>query len=373
MLSSENVLQVLGYVLAFELVGTSDPWPRRFRALAPLTVLSAGYVVVHRALGFGAAGRGYVDPLADPGAFLQVVPARLADLVHEGVLAVRAFRPWTASPWQLEVLPLPPAGRIVLAAVLVAGLALALEAAARRTAGGPALRWLGLGGLLALLPALPGQPGPRLLLVPSIGIAVAIAAVIRHGATRWSLGVLALALVLARGIASPVALHAQLGVYERITDAIERRWLPDGVVELPGESSARDLVVLTAPSTSVPRTFLPGLRVGGEGQRAWYLSNNTVDFDHEWVRTGSNTFELATGAPRGARPLFETLWIGCEADTPASVRTRILRIEVQDRGIRRIRVKVDRDLDDPSLQFLAFREGALRPVRVPRVGERARL
>jgi hypothetical protein len=349
-------------------------------------------------LGLGASGDGYLDPLREPGAFLAQAPLRFSDLWLEEALSLPAWHGWGASPWRLVGLDLPGHVRVALAAATLVGAWLWWRAAVRAPGLDP-LRWLGLGSLLSLLPALAGQPGPRLLLIPSIGASAIVAGWLAHAVSRTRLGrewrvaawfVVALGLVLAgvRGVASPAALVSQLVTYSRISDAVRSRWLPpvSGQASEPSAAAQSlatplDVVVLAAPSTSVPRTFLPELsrvRAGeaqvprAAGQRWWFLANDTLDFSHEWQRTGPRTFELATHRPKLDPPMVETLWIGCRATPGMSVQARILRIRLLEAapagGLRRIAVELDRDLDDPSLWFATWTQGELRRIAPPAVG-----
>ncbi len=146
---------------------------------------------------------------------------------------------------------------------------------------------------------------------------------------------------------------------------------------------ASDVLVLVLPSTSVPGSGFPAFRTlvqddrpifRPDGQRWWFLANNMIDFELQIRRTDPVTLELELGRPRSAEPISETLWIGCPANASGPVRLESMTVEVLDAtlyGPRRIRVELDRPLEDPSLQLAAWWQGALRPIPVPAVGQGA--
>jgi hypothetical protein len=406
LLSSESALQVMAYVVAFELARAGEPWRHRLCAAAPALALGALYLALHRVAGFGARGAGYIDALAEAPVLLRAAPGRLADLVNEELLAIPAWRGWFHSPWRLVGLELPEPARVALAALLLAATAWIVSRATRAASAGSASTARGLvgGGLLALAPALVGQPGPRLLLIPSIAAAAAVALAAGHAWRLWQhrgsrtraapLALAVAALLALRLIASPLALASQLATHRRITTAVVERWLPARAAPLPpggagGAAGAppEDVVVLVAPSTTVPDTFLPALRCALDGtsvverrpgQRWTYLSNNALDFGHALVRTGTDSFELLLDGPRRPDPITNTLWMGCREKRTGDVATlESLRVTVLDATadgrIRRVGVELERRLDDPRVWLVTWRDGALRRVAPPRTGERVAL
>lgn len=408
--SGEGAIQVIAYLPAFEICYRAGPWGRRLAALLPTSLLCLVYLAIYRACGFGARGGGYLDPFHDAGSVVRAAAGRFADLLTEGVLVLRAVTDPSASPWRLVSSAPTSATRVLTGClILVSGGLLAwLGVRWLETYELKGARWLGAGAVLSILPVIPGQPGPRLLLVPGIGIAAFLSAAavaawraFRHGETRLPVRVLAgtfiIILLLARAVLSPITLERQLGIYATVTRAIDYRWRSPRAVDRmlseeresgiaglvpvsPGDRPAV-VVVVTAPSISVPRTPFPELRRvidGGDvlertGTDTWYyLSNNIVDFEHVLVRTGSDTFELHLGAASRPDPMSRTLWIGRTGSPGGSVETNALTIEVlesgEEREIRRIRVRVHTGLDDPTIWFAAWIDGALRRVHLPPIG-----
>ncbi len=83
--AGETGLAALAYLVAWEICERRPGWRR---ALSPTALLIAAYFIVYRLAGWGAHGSGtYLDPFGDPGGFLRELPARLAILFGNLVLA----------------------------------------------------------------------------------------------------------------------------------------------------------------------------------------------------------------------------------------------------------------------------------------------
>ncbi len=397
--SGENALQALAYLAAFELLAGPGSRRERARSLAPAAAVVVGYLALYAGAGLGGSGAGYLDPFGAPASVLLAAPLRVAELAIEALLAVPAWRPWNSSPWWLVGVPLPEGARVALGGVVLAGAGLAAHRLSRKPGEG-AIAWLTLGSLLALVPSLAAQPGPRALLLPGIGVAALVATAIAHGwerarqtslslAARLGPGLLAGALVAVHGALSLGALNAHLNTLSDDTSQIEQRWrAPQEVGAPPPQtaemdwSEADDVIVLVAPSTATPRSFEPVLREVRRGdaaiprpagQRWWFLSNNMLDYAHSWTRLAPNRFELALTRPLRPRPFTRSLWIDCFGRPGQVSKTGAFDVVVlethSDGSPVRIGVETRRDLDDPSVWWVRWSGGALRRIRPPAVGE----
>lgn len=406
MSSSENAFPMLAYIFAFELLRGSDPPGTRLRALLPAALLAVGYVLLYTAAGYGARSHGYIDVFREPELLLRMGPIRFADFLIEELLGLPALFGWQRSTYAgLIRLDLSEGARLALAGGLLIGLGLLVRSVARREPGSfGAVRWLGAGGVLGLAPVILGQPAPRALLVPSIGLTAVIALLIawawrgardRTGSPvhRVILAGLGLATFAVHAVASPPALFRQLVVNRDFSRALVERWLPQETVAPttwsrpvlePAGPPVADVVVLAAPSISLPwsvrrelQTLVEGDRPVARppGQRWWFLSNNVLDYTHVLERTGPDRFDLFLGPERPGPPRSHTLWITCGGAPGQVVAMRTPRVTILDAdasgNIRRIRVEFDRPLDDPSLWLATWRDGALRRVVPP--PERSRL
>ncbi|MDD9943498.1 MAG: hypothetical protein OXU20_20830 [Myxococcales bacterium] len=402
MLSSESIFQVVCYVAAFELVRRGEPLRTRVLSLLPLGLLSLFYVVMYRRAGYGAHGGGYVDLFRTPELFWATLPHRFAALANEELLSLPAVAGFHHAPMFLVGLDLPFNTRFWIAVLAVFGFGLALWALTRRV-GQPArdaARWLALGGLLSLVPALMGQLGQRLLLVPSLGVAAGVAMILRElfrrgtGSTvlGYAVPLVFGCLLAVRGLAAPVALYTELLEHRKITRWIADRWRPPESQHFgrtvahaspaPETSHVRDVVVVGAPAFSVPGLSSPPLRRVMDGQRVlrrtasqrwWYLSNNARDFHYVVKRTSESRLRVSVGEPRrpgGAR----TLWYGCGSSHGATNELMHIAVAPSHAGnLQSAEVAFKRSLDDPSLWLVTWQDGALRRVTVPAVGGRVEL
>ena len=236
LLSSEAALQVIAYVVAFELMRSDENLRRRAQKLLPATLLVAVYGAFYGISGYGAHGNGYLDPFADPAAVVATMPARFARLWTEALLCPPSIVGWYQTPYRLVGTPgtsgwnseMAIATQLALFVGATSLFALLVSNVPRR------LRWLALGTVLSLIPATIGQPGPRLVFVPSIGVAALIACflhAVRTSDQRWQhrrlVTIVALLLASQRLAASPVMLHAQLSTQRDLTMQVRLKVDPE--------------------------------------------------------------------------------------------------------------------------------------------------
>jgi hypothetical protein len=158
-LSAEAALGALAYIAAHALCLDRAPSRHRLIAILPLALIVLVWAAVYRALGFGAWGTAYVDPLAEPLAFVRAVIERAPVLL---------LAQWFMPPAELYPF-LGPATRLLvwLAGVgLSAGLAWLFLPLLRRS---PTARFWALGMLLSLIPISAALPANRLLFFTGLG------------------------------------------------------------------------------------------------------------------------------------------------------------------------------------------------------------
>lgn len=377
LLGGESAIGGCAYLLAYELVGARGPRIERARALVPVALLGVAYVVTYRALEYGTTGSGpYVDPVREPLAYLGALATRLPALLGS-LLA--------GSPVDLWVLSAPSRPALVAAGVVAAvAFAVPLRQAfaalpddERRHA-----RWLLTGALLSLLPVAATFPASRLLLVPSVGGAVAVAIVVRgwwrqreeQTAPRSRALTLAGPLLLAAHVAVPlvswpacalIVTHVSAGL-QHVADTSE---IDDRTAAI------QRFAILTTPDP-MSGLYPPIMRsaAGRPRPKAWWPLS-LAPWDHELLRTGPATFELSLGDQRFLATESEQLFRGpnhplAKGYSVDLAGLRVTVLEADARGPSRVRFDFDRPLEDPSLQFLAFRDGTLRKVTLPPVGGR---
>lgn len=185
LMGGEAALAMLGYVIAFELVGRPRETLRtRLVALAPHLALLILYAAVRSASGAGVSGSSlYVDPIREPLHFARVALGRVPALAGNLVLSVPADL-WGAVPWTRPWLVTAGVGSL-------AGLGLWLRSALRNAEANEArqVRWLAVGAFLALVPGAAGMLGERLLLPSTFGAAPVFALLLRDGVRQWRITV----------------------------------------------------------------------------------------------------------------------------------------------------------------------------------------
>ena len=173
LLSSEMVLGVFGFLVAREWLTRDGQNKLRRGALGRIAfygLCGIAYVSTHARLGYGAPKYPlYLNASGDPWTFLRALPERLLALSGDQVLGVPSDL-WVY-PNLLFILALVGA---FAAAMFVIALLRLWPALQDPTLS--ALRWLGLGALLSLAPALSGMAGGRALTIAAFPANALIAA-----------------------------------------------------------------------------------------------------------------------------------------------------------------------------------------------------
>jgi len=368
LLGGETALMGMAFVAAYELVGARR---RALGHLAPAAALTVAYLAAYRALGMGTAASGiYVDPLEDPGRWL------LEAVVKLPIFAGADLGGFTAV---LSALEPQFTGPQVVVGLVASGLAAwvtrwawpRLDGEHRRH-----LRWLLLGALGALVPALATFPADRLLEAASLGTTAWVASLLVavHDApdaprsVRWSaipLALVALAVMPLSSLGSQATLLAMAGWGRQVA----------AEAELDEERLARAHHVVLAASTYEVGFYLPYIRWLDEGvlSPSWRVLS-IAPHAHRVHRTGPRELELEVVDGQMLTGLFEEMFRG--PDDPLEVgetlRSGPLEAEVLQVGPvgpQRVRFTFDQDLDHPDYVLLAWTEAGLREVEPPRLGQ----
>lgn len=349
LLCSEVGLQRLAYVLAYELVRR-----RKLGPVLPSAALAVGYLAIYRALGFGTRGSAtYLDPGSDPLGFLAALPARLAAFAAD-LLAGVPLDLWLFSPLIRPVLV-----GIGVAALAVFGWAL------WRARAHEGVSWLLVGAALAAIPATPGAPGSRLLLVPGLGVAAGLAALVLKLPSRsraW--GALAVVLVVVHLVLQPLELLGQvvaIGAMGHQTEQLARE-VPAG----PGAEVA--LLRVEDPRVGI----YTGVQrmLSGAPLRSWHLLTMSP-CEHRLARAGRETLDVQLVGCRMMQSEWERLFNAHPFTAGQVVQLSGLKVEVAEveaGAPTHLRFTFDRALDDPDLVLLTWRDGALRRVELPAGG-----
>jgi hypothetical protein len=355
------------------------PWRARLAGLAPLVVLGIAYAITYRLLGCGVEGSGiYVDPVRDTGRFLATAAVRIPMLLAGGIAGFSAD--WlTLKPEVGPALIVTGWAAALALGVLLRACWRLLDEPVRRR-----LRWLLTGSVLGLLPAAAAPPSDRMLFVPAIGLMAALAAVLIQAWRAWQarrkqrrsgrsrhrllvgagvlLGLIHLILAPLYGVAIQSALITQSRAsLETAASSALAGVENDSVIVLPGADHVISL-------------YLPLIYAHREGVFPGdWRTLSLAPHDHWLRRPRPRSLELEVVDGVMMRSLFEELYRDRRHPLPAGtvLDRRLLRVEIleDEQGApTRIAFEFDRDLDDPSLRFLIWREGRLQRAVLPAVG-----
>lgn len=327
----EPALGVFALLLAYQLWGDARS---RLGGLVPAVLLGLVWAAVYKGFGYGAHGSGmYLDPVADPGGYLLAGVVRAPMLVAGQVLSL---------PVDVAVLFRAFEAPSVVAGIAASGL---LIWAARR--GPPGVGWLAAGGALALIPVLATAPINRLLVVASIGMFPALAAVLDEGwrERRWGLvALVAVPHVVLSTAGWFVTTGGSLLIadrYAEVGDQFEDR-LGSGDVVIVGVSDPG-----LAVYQPIERAYL-----GSPRPRTMVFTDLTIS-DHRVTRVDHDTLRVEILDGRmGAHP-FEKLFRNFD-EAPLEVgheqRSGPVRVRAAGGDVDGVHtVEVDLDFDDVSV------------------------
>ncbi|APR75384.1 Hypothetical protein A7982_00730 [Minicystis rosea] len=376
LLGSEAGLGAVMYWLAFDAFGPAPPAASslraRLRASLPVLVLTAVYALAYKRLGFGASGSGgYFDPATEPLAYLHALATRVPALLVDAFVHIPA-----------EVSTIAPALPFV-----IAGLAVTFGMGALFRAVLPAvpdderaaLRWLLPAALGSLLLAAGGFPGSRLLLFPSIGLAVFVAVLLHRGTERLAaapplrakigLHIGRVLLVLVHLILAPLSFVANAPQFAGVARKGEET-LRRADIEL---GAPRRVVVLAAsdPMASFYPAAVAAL-VAPEILGSWNVLSMSR-CNHRLTRTGAKSLRLDVIDGRMMEGAFEVVFRSPRAAFHPGDRVEIsgatVTVMAVDRGApTSIEATFDVDLEDPALYLIAWRDGRLARFSPPPVG-----
>ena len=371
--SSEAALPIFAYLVAYELLAGPGAAGARLRGLVPAALLLGVGALVYVALGYGCAGSDvFVNPLTQTVDWLRAWPTALPVLMGSVLLSIPAESRGSRRGVVADGRRPGGAGRGGPAPARL------LEPAHRRGAPPRALAARRRGPRAAG----GGRPLPHRAraVPPSLGGAVAIAVVLARGFAprERTLGAGARvagagALALAHLVGSPI-IGWQI---QSVTAFISRRGgeVQDALArELdPSRLASQRLVVLAVPSLlygaySVPRWWATGQLL----PRAWWTIS-IAPSAHRVTRTAPDTLELELREGRFLGTLFErahrTPHRPLAAGTVVQLDGASVEVaEVDAEGIRKLRLRFDVPLEDPSLVLLRWKDHALRRFTPPPVG-----
>lgn len=377
LLGGESAIGVFAYVVAHETFAAPGAIRVRVRSLLPAVAVGIAYVPVYKMLGCGAYGSGsYIDPLHEPVSFLLHAPGRLLALIGAQLVGF----PVDLSVFTLWLRPL----QVVVGFVTVVVFAIVMRGA-WASFGVPqrrALAWTTFGAALSLLPVAATFPMGRLLLVTSMGASVFVASVLVYWwqqrgqrPRRRLLGVLGWLLVTTHLVLPPAVWTAQslaLGWFSKYAEAA---CMAAEMGEPAPEGRRYVLLVGPEPMTSL---YTPIVRAVVEEQ--WQTNRDTwwvisqAPFEHRLTRTSENRLEIEVLGGNMLDTEFERLFRSARFPLKVGERVEldgmtVSVLEVHATGPSKIALEFDRRLEDPGLWFLVWKDGHLRKMELPGVGE----
>jgi hypothetical protein len=361
----ESALGGLAYLFAYEAIGRRDALHSRALALAPVAALGVVYVVLYKHFHCGVNGSGiYIDPLVAPLAYLANAPARALALTGAQFLAT------PADAWLLleQTHPLL-IGAGVLAVALV-GLMLkaswpAFPEEARRN-----LRWLIAGTGFSLVPVLATFPLNRLLLMPSVGAAALVAALLVYAPRRGWLKAGAGVLFFCNVVMAPVGWVGSYFVGARASQQMYDASFQSAVSD---EVLLRHDLLFTAPDVGVA-VYIPLIRMwaGMKAPAAW-LCFSLAPYAHRLTRVSEDTLELEVVDGIMGETVFEQITrspeiayaVGEEAKLDGA-KVKVLQLE---RGLpKKLQITLTQPANGGLYTFLQWKNHRLEPLELPAVG-----
>jgi hypothetical protein len=361
LLAGEAAVATLAYLAAYALWIERGPWRRRLIGLAPALGLVVLWRAAYSAMGYGAQGTAYLDPLGEPLRYALVA-------LQRGPLLL--LGQWTPLPAELSPFLAPRAAALLWLGA-VAGLVALAAALAPLLRADRLARFWATGMLLALIPACAALPANRLLFfvgLGSMGLLARFVCVSADGVggplRRASAGALLATHLLLGPLALPLAAYspALLGGAEA------------ALATLPGDPAVtqRDIVVVTAPSVFSLSAIGPLRAASGVPAPARTLLL-AAGLGGAWVeRPDAHTLVVrpAGGYLLGFDSVFRAPWRPLAEG--AAVRLTHVTVSVSELtpdgrpAVARFRFATP--LEDARRQWFVYRHGAYVPWTPPPIG-----
>jgi hypothetical protein len=397
LLFGEWALPMLAYIIAFELIGTSDRPGARALALLPTLLPSLVFLVCRSALHYGARGSGaYIDPGVEPLRFLLAVthrvPVFFADMLwnipsewwdHGTPWRDELLSLWLIPPTTWVSLPRWPLFHLLLGVLAIAALAVAVRFFYRGLTHDEQrhVRWLLLGSFGALLPVVGSFASTRLTIAAMLGIAPMFALLLREVGRRLAAMPRLRPVPFAASFAIVLAIvHMQL--YTPLQGDVQAQvdhyltttqWVLGADVD-PQLVSRQRIVLLAGAEFTTTFYFSYIWAHDGRPLPLSYYPITASPCAHYVQRTGDNEllmrslggYYLDSGEENMFRSPKRT-WR--EGESMHLDGMRITTEQVQDGVPGALRLTFDRTLDDPTLVLLVAMPFGLVRFQPPPLGE----
>lgn len=367
LLCGEMAVSTGCYILAYVLFLDNGSWKDRVASLAPYVLVGLIWLGVRAVLGYGAVGSGhYIDPLATPQLFLQMLGQRGLDLLGGLFFAVPP-----------ELGSALPASRVVVYGVLFSVLLVLSWPLLRQDRR--ARFWL-VGALLCLLPVASTVAHSRLLLAASIGAAGFLGLWLEAWRDRRLLQqpVLRQATALFAGLL--IALNLGVSALLLPVEAYSMKLAGDSMInsgaiawDLPDDPSGTTPILLNPPLSSAGG-YINGVRAYRGlpvAAKTWLLASGTRPLTLTVIST--RAFDLASD--KGLYdPVQEGLLRGPQAPLAEGDSLRlsgmiVTVMEARDGVPTRARFQFAQPLDSNAYRFYHWAGGKVLDCALPPKGQ----
>jgi hypothetical protein len=371
LLAAENAISGVPLFVAHALFLDKRSPLRRLAAVAALFAVVLAWLVVHNALGFGTKGSGaYLDPLSDPTAYTAAFSGRYVELLRIHFTA----------PWQLQpTIPLSWLVGVDLLSRWVLFPALLIFIVRNVDRSAEVAFWV-FSAAAGLVPLTAADPHQRLLMIVGISlwslVAHCVVGLLDKGcrASRlWRFSAV-VAVVFVLGLHTVLA-PIGLAVASAPSNPDLPSALAASILDRNDNWQGQDLFVISVPS------LMTSVDMVNERRRRQLRIPNRVAVlgatihEVEVTRTGAQTFELYS-PPGYLLDTFSSFWRGPSAPFVQSERVsveqftaQIIRVTPDGRPLR-VRFTFQKNLDDPTLKFLCWTDGAFALFRFAPIGQR---
>jgi len=393
LLAGEIALAAGGYLLAYALFLDTDGWLGRLASLVPGSLVGVAWWITYRVMGYGAAGSGvYIDPGASPVEFVHAVVER-GPMLFSGLWGIPSGLGLFLSQSATHILWLVAIG--LMAAVMI----LLLPILRRDRVA----RFFALGMLLSLLPACATFPDDRLLFFAGFGgmglLAQFLAAVGQRAdwvpssrIRRLPLTAAFWAFVVIHLVFAPLGLATTTAKVRTFGEFIGR-----AASSLPSDAAVKNqrVLIVNTPTTFISfygplvqallgRPVPNRMLILGSGIYPTTISRPSR---HVLAIRPDGGYLPVPGSPRpgheASQPAFHPSYFFPMLDhlyrdaTPMRIRDRIAyggaTVEIadatEDGRPLEVRVHFDVELEDSSLRWLQWKNGAYAPFEPPAVGD----
>ena len=366
----EAALGALAYLLAYELLAGPGGWKKRLLALAPVGLLGLGYLAIYKAWNGGASGSGiYIDPLVSPLSFLAHAPARALALLGAQFLASPVDAWLLAEKSHLALVAVGVLAVLLVGAMLRATWPSIPEPTKRH------LRWLLAGSGLSLVPVLATFPLARLLLMPGLGAAAAVSALLLYAPRRGWLRFGVVVLFITNVALAPVGWLTSYLIGRVVVHAHEKMAFETGFTD---DELTRRVLLFAAPDAMIG-LYAPMVRMwkGLAPPRAW-LCFSLAPYPHRLTRVSADTLELEVEGGHMGETVFEQITrshdIGYQQGERVELDGATVTVIALEEGLpKRLRIQLTEPLDGDAYALAQWKGGRLDRLELPAVGQSVEL